>query len=776
MNSRPSRSSSIPIPRSTPASASARNTNIESLISIPFVSPTTQPTSPTSSTRQVIEPRRVGLSDGSRGTSTTANVSMSPVRSSPRSATLVSSVPGRDLPRTHFEPRIIRGSGPELPSTDPECLPQPSTSPSQTRRVSAGNVRGTGVQQPIVPQHIARTTPVSFPRPAYLDYSSLRHLLQTEVSPISAAGAGRKFESPNLGSRPQTYLASMSPPSDIDDDVIATPPPQSRPSASTSTPLPQHDQPFKLPTRWSELDRHHNLSVSPDGRELSYQGPSSNADKDAAAARANHPIPLACGIYYFEVEMLGKEQKAHISIGFAGHSVKFGRLPGWDTNSWGYYGDDGCALSAEKTGSSYGPSFGNGDVVGCGVDFTTHKAFYTRNGTLIGPVFDNVGRTSEIYPSVGLQHPGEIIRANFGQEPFKYDIDYHVQQQSHTTWTKILSTSLDPMVLRRRNRRTGAGSIASITNDTGVKPAMTEEDSKDLLNQLVMSYLVHHGYAKTARAFEKQQQAHRGASYPAGDDVDMDRADALENDIECRTNIVNSVLAGDIDSAIDAVQKNYAPVLEADDHLILFKLRCRKFVELILETTEMKKKMKAIRAGEAEKHKSTDVVQNPWTDEEMDMDIDEDASLYPASRTLPGDSFDRTMNGSQNDSTSAENIASQYESALNLAIVYGQKLSNDYQSDPRPELQQLFKNTFGIVAWEDPLEAGGPIADLAGHDARVALAHELNQAILRSQGRPAQPALETLYRHASVCVTQLGLSGVGAAAFADMPREFLETS
>jgi len=258
--------------------------------------------------------------------------------------------------------------------------------------------------------------------------------------------------------------------------------------------------------------------------------------------------------------------------------------------------------------------------------------------------------------------------------------------------------------------------------------------------------------------------------------VEMGKADALENDIECRTNIVNSVLAGDIDSAIDAVQKNYATVLEADDHLILFKLRCRKFVELILETAEMKKKMKVIRTREAEKHKSTDIVQNTWTDEEMDMDIDEDVSLYPASQTLPGHSFGHTISGSQSDNISAEDIASQYESALNLAIVYGQKLSNDYQSDPRPELQQLFKKTFGIVAWEDPLEAGGPIADLAGHDARVALAHELNQAILRSQGRPAQPALETLYRHVAVCVTQLGLSGVGAAAFADMPREFLESS
>lgn len=45
-----------------------------------------------------------------------------------------------------------------------------------------------------------------------------------------------------------------------------------------------------------------------------------------------------------------------------------------------------------------------------------------------------------------------------------------------------------------------------------------------------------------------------------------------------------------------------------------------------------------------------------------------------------------------------------------------------------------------------------------------------------SQGRPARPALESLYRQAAACVTKLGLLGVGAAAFADMPKEFLDAS
>ncbi|KAF8203757.1 concanavalin A-like lectin/glucanase domain-containing protein, partial [Pholiota molesta] len=568
----------------------------------------------------------------------------------------------------------------------------------------------------------------------------------------------------------------------------SSPPTRPRSLSIPSVPISQ-EKILKLPTRWSDQERNTHLSVSTDGRKLSFEGSSLNGDKDAASARTIHPIPQACGIYYFEVEILGKDQKVHISIGFAGKSVKLGRLPGWEPNSWGYYGDDGSSLSAEKSGAQFGPSYGVGDIIGCGIDFTTNKVFYTKNGALIGHAFDNVGKTIDLYPTVGLQHSGEAIRANFGQDPFKYDIDYHVQQQYNATWGKIMDTTLERYLLQG-HRRNGF-SIASITNDNGVKPSLTEEESKHVLKQLVSSYLVHHGYAKTIRALEKQHHARDRESNPSTstDGVDHDvemnsissKSDAIDSDIESRTNIVNAVLAGDIDTAIESTRAHYPTVLEIDSHFILFKLRCRKFVELILETTEIKKKMKALRETEAdaaERLREIETSHDGWLDEEMNMDIDDDApgplNIRPMSETPSIMSVDPSVGVPGDAMRALESISLQYESALNTAITYGQALSNDYQSDPRPEVQQRFKKTLGIVAWEDPLEAGGAIADLASHESRIALAHEINQAILKSQGRPAQPALETVYRHTAACINQLGLMGVGAAAFADMPREFFQ--
>ena len=45
---------------------------------------------------------------------------------------------------------------------------------------------------------------------------------------------------------------------------------------------------------------------------------------------------------------------------------------------------------------------------------------------------------------------------------------------------------------------------------------------------------------------------------------------------------------------------------------------------------------------------------------------------------------------------------------------------------------------------------------------------------IESQGKPAHPALETLYRQTAAVIVQLGLLGVGQAAFADMSKEFLD--
>lgn len=256
MNTRPSRSSSIPIPRSS--SFSGANRNIESLISIPHHN------SPIRPQRHIAD--RLHPSHAYRSTSGT-NPSASPTRS-PRSASI--SVPGRNSTQPFFEPRIIRGSGTDSqPSPDPECpipsQPQMSTSHPQTRRASVTNLRTSN--KSLATQLIARPTTVTFSRPSYLEYSSLRHLLQAEVHAVPLSS--RRVD-PSVSARSQPYSAAMSPPSDIDDDGTATPPPHDIRPLSALVPLATQDVPFRLPSRWG--DHNPNLGLSPDGRELTCEG------------------------------------------------------------------------------------------------------------------------------------------------------------------------------------------------------------------------------------------------------------------------------------------------------------------------------------------------------------------------------------------------------------------------------------------------------------------------------------------------------------------------
>ena len=60
------------------------------------------------------------------------------------------------------------------------------------------------------------------------------------------------------------------------------------------------------------------------------------------------------------------------------------RLPGWEPESYAYHGDDGHSYCSQSSGKAYGPPFTAGDVIGCGVNFRTGSAFFTKNGDHLG--------------------------------------------------------------------------------------------------------------------------------------------------------------------------------------------------------------------------------------------------------------------------------------------------------------------------------------------------------------------------------------------------------
>lgn len=60
------------------------------------------------------------------------------------------------------------------------------------------------------------------------------------------------------------------------------------------------------PTGWDERDKYPQMEVDEDGRLAKFAGAGKSGHDEAAAIRADHPMPRQCGIYYYEVTVVSK--------------------------------------------------------------------------------------------------------------------------------------------------------------------------------------------------------------------------------------------------------------------------------------------------------------------------------------------------------------------------------------------------------------------------------------------------------------------------------------
>jgi hypothetical protein len=151
-----------------------------------------------------------------------------------------------------------------------------------------------------------------------------------------------------------------------------------------------------------------------------------------------------CFAAYFEVTIMEHPQDSPspestdvnrrrecVAIGLSTVSFRLqGKMPGWDFESYGYHSDDGSMFHGRGIPPRRGqPSYCPGDVVGCGLQYTSRKIFFTKNGQFLGYEFDKVGEDiveSGLYPTVGVDTKCPI-HVNFGERPFHFDfknIDY----------------------------------------------------------------------------------------------------------------------------------------------------------------------------------------------------------------------------------------------------------------------------------------------------------------------------------------------------------------
>eukprot|EP00939_MAST-03C_sp_MAST-3C-sp1_P003968 g3968.t1 len=126
--------------------------------------------------------------------------------------------------------------------------------------------------------------------------------------------------------------------------------------------------------------------------------PRSRADDEDHPHRSAHRYQIAIGIVEERVDNNFERSLVPALIQ--------NTLPGYLTNSWGFHSNGSVYVSDQELGRSgrpYGPSFGEGDVVGCGWDWRHGILFFTKNGVRLPSAFYGLvpRRGRRYFPTIG---------------------------------------------------------------------------------------------------------------------------------------------------------------------------------------------------------------------------------------------------------------------------------------------------------------------------------------------------------------------------------------
>lgn len=251
------------------------------------------------------------------------------------------------------------------------------------------------------------------------------------------------------------------------------------------------------------------------------------------------------------------------------------------------------------------------------------------------------------------------------------------------------------------------------------------------MDQLVLNYLVHHGYIEAANALQKNLSYIKRTPYST--------FPATSQYTQTRFNIRKLIIEGKIDETIEQLHIVYPGLLDSRPD-ILFALKAQKFVELIRHSIQHHHHHHHHHYNHFhEEAKGSDHLQNQPLYEEDNTEHQTTAIQHPPPVSVPAPgrrlswaaiAASPTHPTFERRSSNASSIHSldyfdEEHGYIRKAMNYGQKLQEEYNSNPsyRASLTEISS----LLAYPNPTTS--PSAHLLNKSARDSLASDVNAAI-----------------------------------------------
>jgi hypothetical protein len=155
-----------------------------------------------------------------------------------------------------------------------------------------------------------------------------------------------------------------------------------------------------------------------------------------------YPLPIGdFSTAYYEFKMLGNDKFGVLCYGAALHGFD-NALPGMGRNSFGYCSDGMIHLECETAPEDV-PTFGNGDILGFGINFAKKSIFFTKNGKMIQENTTNahghkLKNIKTLFATISKMKI-KALSVNFGAKPFVFDLIQYQQQNPKAEKFKLFS-------------------------------------------------------------------------------------------------------------------------------------------------------------------------------------------------------------------------------------------------------------------------------------------------------------------------------------------------